>query len=232
MSTVRSRREVEESGDLILNDQDDPLPVLVDIHGHRVDPITGRVLRGAEEATGSVFHTVPDSDHDESTYYRFADGSSVPDMMRMLRGAGFQGQKIILAVTPRPQDENPPVLPPPPKVSFSDGPYEISGGNTHRTSCGYCHAVITRKERPRGYTLQELCDAARQGCETCGVLHKAIEHFGKLIFQQFDPNKVRVQQKELSRLFKTGLLSHSELVTAFFDEYGAEAVQLDFKGPR
>jgi hypothetical protein len=226
MAAPHKRRSSGGSGDMSSSDGEFPLPIITDLHGRSVDPTSGRILRGGQGNPDSIFYVPsrPLGDNGDDYYH------TVPDLVQKLRRAGFRGKRIrLVAETPRPEDENPPVLPPPPKSTASETLYEVSEGNIHRTSCGYCWAVTQNKQRPRGFTLEEFSVAATNGCATCVVLQKSVGHFAELIFKKFSPSQVRVRQNEASSTFKTGLLSQTDKVTVFFDEYGAEAIELDFK---
>ena len=218
------------------HDDDLPLPIVVDIHGRRIDPLTGRILSDGQENLDSIFYA-PSNENSLMApgYYHIDIGSksiSFKEMMKMVRDSGFRGQQVNLVITPDPNKENAPV-PAPPSIfaqqSDSDTLYEVSRGNILRTSCGYCWAVSKGEQRPSGFTLQELNEAAVRGCEACNVLQKSIAHFASLLFENYSPRKVRVRQQEVSSIYPTGLLSQTDKVGVYFDEYGQEGVELDFR---
>jgi hypothetical protein len=204
------------------------LPRVLDHHGRVRDPRTGNPMEDGNEGDGSIFaaphaETAPD--------YRVFTGNDVSqpfsEVMETLRRAGFEGDSVTLMLTPRPQDVDRVPSPPPPAAHHSDFNVETSLGSFYHTECAYCWAVVQGKERERGFTLREICQAAAQGCSTCNVLQDGIVEFARLIFPRFSAEKVRVRQKENG---ESKLLSETRAVNVCFDEYGGETIVLTFGG--
>ena len=226
-----------QSGDVMADDVDEePLqePTITDIHGRHVDPLTGRILAEGETSTGSIFAPALNDDDGARTrgpgyYGGFGQQKSFQEMMQSLRAAGFKGENITLLVTPRAEEENAPIEPPPPPVvEDPDALYELSRGNIYQTSCGYCWAVLRGKQRTRGFKLDELQQAASQGCGTCRVLTQTIDHFALMVFKSHDAKQVRIRQE----YDKTGLLlSQCSSVNVFFDQYNRERLVIEIYGP-
>lgn len=207
------------------------MPKIRDFHGNSVDPRTGRIVRNDPN---SIFFAPSRSEEDR--YVRLDSGeiNTVPEMLERVRQLGGRPKQVTLLVTPSPSSLAAPVTRPPSRNSFetdAEDLYEISGGNTFRSTCGHCWQVRERKERPRGFTLQEIHDAAKAECDTCNVLQRSVRHFGDIVFgptYKFD--KVRIEQRELSGgIFKTGLLSNMNKVLVHFDDHGGETFELDFQ---
>jgi len=126
------------------------LPNVIDQHGLLCDLYTSNPLEDGQEGPGSIFY-VP-STKTTSDYRIFTDRDvSIPfsELMEMLRCGGFEGEDVIVYVTPRPEDINCAPSPPPPQPPYTDSDYEGSFENFHRSECAYCWATVRGKERER-----------------------------------------------------------------------------------
>ena len=215
------------------NEEKDDSPLIRNFHGDFVDPRTGRILRSNPK---SIFFSP--HQREDNSYVHFDKGSmgnTVPDLLQNFGELGLRPKQVTLMVTPSPSTLAAPVSRPPSRSSFQmddDDLYEVSGGNTFRSTCGYCWQVSERKQRPRGFTVKELSEAAKAGCDTCNALQRSVRHFGDLVFGHsgYTLDKVRVKQQERAgATFETGLLSHANKVLVHFDEHGGETLEMDFR---
>jgi len=204
---------------------------IVDIHGRVCDPVTGNPLGEGQEGPGSIFHVpVVDPRGDYQIYTSKDETIGFSKTMEMLRDAGFQGGRIFMHNTPRPEDIDRIPSPPPSQSSrHNDSEVGFSLGNIYRTECAYCWAILRGKERQHGFKLHEIQLAARKGCSTCDVLQTGITAFADLLFPTYNCDKVRIRQ-EVHK--KTRLLSESKNVTVCFDEYEGEVITLAFEASK
>jgi hypothetical protein len=206
-----------------------PLPRIMDQNGRIRDPYTGNPLEDGQEGPGSIFHVPSSRDKPDYRLFTGKDTSkSFSEVMENLRAAGFEGEYIMMLVTPRPEDLDRIPSPPPPEGNhISSSGVETAFGNLYRTECNYCWAIACGNERENGFTLQEINQAAANDCSTCYVLHTGITRFADLIFPEYDSRRIRVRQKEHG---KSNLLSDTRAVYVSFDEYAGETMVLSFNG--
>jgi hypothetical protein len=207
-------------------------PFVTDLHGRVCDPQTGLPFEEGQAGPGSIFH-VPQSSPDPSRrapeYHMYTGENtsvSFSQVMQQAQAQGFQGKNIFILGTPRPQDLNRVPSPPPPEQDDSDPAFQYSYARFYRTKCNYCWAVVKGSERERGFTLQEIFQAAQKGCSTCNALHDGIIRFANLIFPKYNYEKVRIRQVTHG---KSRLLSETKAANVTFDEFGAETMSLSFE---
>ncbi|KAL5323084.1 hypothetical protein ACEPPN_007612 [Leptodophora sp. 'Broadleaf-Isolate-01'] len=206
------------------------MPLVTDLYGRQRDPFTGNAMEEGQEGPNSIFY-VPGMPSEKGPDYQIFIGPeeaiSWTKHMQQLRNAGFRGTKIMMSVTPRPQDRDRVPSPPPDwdKQNNTVGAAVTSYASFWRTKCNYCWAVIRHGEREMGFRLAEIKGAADRGCGTCDVLYNSIRHFADMIFPSYNTSKVRVRQNPDERL---RLLSDTKSVRVSFDEYTGEDFYLTF----